>query len=77
MVNIKYIIKAKREKRLARTLKVMKAFGDKYKCSDCFHGQIQACSICPLPNGCEEYFNADNNVFGIKYEDRKKIALFC
>lgn len=54
---IEKIIEAKRVKRMQRTLKKMRKFGDKYQCSECFHRKTKSCTD-DLPNGCENYFNA-------------------
>ena len=56
MGKIQRLIQKKQEKarrrRLQRTLAIMPKYGDKYKCSACFHRKTKSCTD-NMPNGCE------------------------
>jgi len=49
----------KRAERIARSKKRMAKYGDRYSCSTCFHNKSGQCTIAPMPNGCEDWFDPD------------------
>jgi len=58
-------VKQKSIKRRNNSLKVMKKYKSKYKCSECHHGIGGHCTD-NLPNGCECWYNPNaKQSFGI------------
>jgi hypothetical protein len=53
---IEKIVEAKTVKRIQKSKRIMKQYGQKYKCSKCFHGKLGCCTD-NLPNGCEYWYN--------------------
>lgn len=46
----------KAKERRIKSLRIMKPYGKKYKCTECFHRKSKSCTD-NLPNGCEHWFN--------------------
>jgi hypothetical protein len=57
-------VKDKAVRRLKKTLRTMKKYGDLYACSECFHRKVGCCTD-DMPNGCEYWFNPKSNKVGL------------
>lgn len=63
---IETVQKRKAVKRRNKSLLKMKKYGDKYKCSECFHRKTGSCTD-DLPCGCEFWFNPNSEIIGLAY----------
>ena len=63
---LKKIFKRKAIKRMSKSIRVMKNYIGKYKCSDCIHGKTKSCTD-NLPNGCEYWFDPNSEKIGLAY----------
>ncbi len=67
-------VRLKAKRRRQRSIKIMRQYGQQYKCSECFHGKVGCCKD-RLPNGCEYWYNPNAaQPFGIKLRQQKKVS---
>lgn len=63
-------VKTKAAKRIKKSLNLMKDYGQKYACKNCFHGLCNSCTD-NLPNGCEYYYSTITDYQGLKMQDKR------
>lgn len=67
---VEKLVAGKAVLRCKESLRVMAKFGDKFKCSECFHRTTKACTD-DLPCGCQWYWNPITGLQGPKLEAQR------